>query len=88
MKADHVQVSVALKTARGHIDGILRMVEEDRYCMDVSHQLMAVEAILRNTNKVVLKAHLEQCVRDAVLSGSGLDAKIEEILRLLERLMQ
>ncbi len=38
MKADHTQVSRLLKTARGQIDGILKMVEEDRYCLDVSNQ--------------------------------------------------
>ena len=41
MKADHTQVTRLLKTARGQIDGILKMVEEDRYCLDVSNQLLA-----------------------------------------------
>ena len=43
MKADHAQVARLLKTARGQIDGILKMVEEDRYCLDVSNQLMATQ---------------------------------------------
>ena len=46
MKADKTKINRLLKTARGQIDGILRMVEEDRYCMDISQQLMATEAIL------------------------------------------
>ena len=41
MKADHAQVERLLKTARGQIDGILKMVEEDRYCVDISNQIMA-----------------------------------------------
>ena len=41
MQADKKKVSTLLKTARGQIDGILNMIEEDRYCIDVSHQLMA-----------------------------------------------
>ena len=46
MMADKKQVTRLLKTARGQIDGILKMVEEDRYCIDISHQIMASEAIL------------------------------------------
>ncbi len=41
MKADHAQVNRLLKTARGQVDGILKMVEEDRYCLDVSSQTAA-----------------------------------------------
>ena len=47
MQADHKKIERLLKTARGQIDGILRMVEEDRYCMDISAQVMATDAILR-----------------------------------------
>ena len=51
--ADKKQVTRLLKTARGLIDGILKMVEEDRYCIDISHQIMASEAILKRANKEV-----------------------------------
>ena len=51
MMADKKQVTRLLKTARGQIDGILKMVEEDRYCIDISHQIMASEAILKRANK-------------------------------------
>ena len=50
MKADKVKVSRLLKTARGQLDGILNMIEEDRYCMDVLNQLLASEAILRRAS--------------------------------------
>ena len=53
MKADHAQVTRLLKTARGQIDGILKMVEEDRYCIDVSNQLMATQSILSKANRMV-----------------------------------
>ena len=56
MKADKQKVNRLLKTARGQIDGILRMVEEDRYCMEISQQLMATEAILNKANKEILTA--------------------------------
>ena len=51
MRADKDKITKLLKTARGQLDGILKMVEDDRYCMDISQQLMAVEAILNKANK-------------------------------------
>jgi len=85
MKADHKRVAQALKTARGQLDGILRMVEEDRYCVDISNQLLATEALLRKTNKIVLEAHLKSCVRESFKTGGDADRKIEEILSLLDK---
>ena len=79
MKADEKQMTRLLKTARGQIDGILKMIEEDRYCLDVSHQIMAADAILRRANKEVLKAHLESCVREAVESGDA--SKVDELIK-------
>ena len=58
MQADKQKVTRLLKTARGQMDGILKMVEEDRYCIDISQQLMATEAILNKVNKEILTAHL------------------------------
>ena len=66
MMADHKSVTRMLKTARGQIDGILRMVEEDRYCVDISTQLMATQALLARINADVLKAHIEGCVTSAI----------------------
>ena len=59
MMADPKQVLRLLKTARGQIDGIIKMVEEDRYCMDISQQLMATTALLTTVNRQVLTAHLK-----------------------------
>ena len=66
MQADHTKITRLLKTARGQIDGILKMVEEDRYCIDISTQLMACEAILKKANKEILGAHMKHCVHDAL----------------------
>ena len=59
MMADHDRTMRLLKTARGQIDGIMRMVEEDRYCIDISTQLMATQSLLARVNADVLKAHIE-----------------------------
>ena len=85
MKADHTQVSRLLKTARGQIDGILKMVEEDRYCLDVSNQLLATQSILKKANRMVLKAHIECCVRQAAESGNT-EEKLKELSALLDKL--
>ena len=85
MKADHDQVTRLLKTARGQIDGILKMVEEDRYCREVSSQIMAAQSILKKANRMVLKAHMNSCVRQAVVSGDP-EEKLNELALLLDKL--
>ncbi|MBQ2449462.1 MAG: metal-sensing transcriptional repressor [Peptococcaceae bacterium] len=86
MMADKEKVARLLKTARGQIDGILKMVEDDRYCMDISHQLMATEAILNKINKEILTAHLKHCVSHADTQEAR-DEKIEEFINTLSKLM-
>lgn len=51
MTADNSKITRLLKTARGQIDGILKMIDENRYCIDVSNQIMACQAILSKVNK-------------------------------------
>ena len=87
MRADHDQVTRLLKTARGQIDGILKMVEEDRYCVDVSNQIMAAQSVLKRANRMVLAAHMECCVREAVSNGDP-DEKLQELSRLLDKLAE
>ena len=85
MVADKAQVSRLLKTARGQLDGLLKMVEEDRYCIDISNQLLAVEALIRKANREVLTAHLRHCVQEAVDEGDA-QGKIEELVSVLEKM--
>ena len=88
MKADSRQILQLLKTARGQIDGIVKMVEDDRYCIDVSNQLMATQSLLAKANAAVLKAHLECCVRDALASGDAVeqDEKLAEVEAIIDKL--
>ena len=73
-----------LKTARGQIDGIIRMIEEDRYCIDVSNQISAALALLKKANLIVLKQHMNTCVKDALKAKDG-SQKIDEISMILEK---
>ena len=88
MVADRDRITRLLKTARGQIDGILRMVDDNRYCIDVSTQLMATQSLLARINADVLKAHVEGCVRTALETGDDQekDAKLAEIETIIEKL--
>lgn len=85
MKADKAKVTRLLKTARGQLDGLLKMVEDDRYCIDISNQLMATQAILRSANREVLQAHLGCCVKEAFETGDE-QQKIREIMVIIDKL--
>ena len=87
MMADKAKVLRLLKTARGQIDGIIKMVEEDRYCIDISHQLMATEAVLNTTNKEVLAAHLKHCVNNADTEDDR-NEKVDELGALMSKIMK
>jgi DNA-binding FrmR family transcriptional regulator len=76
-----------LKTARGQIDATLRMVEEDSYCIDVSKQVHATIALLKKANMVVLKQHMNTCVKDAITTNRGVE-KIDEITTILEKYLE
>ena len=58
MQADREKTLRMIKTARGQLDGIIKMVEEDRYCMEISNQLLAAQSILRKVNREIIHAHL------------------------------
>ena len=85
MMADHDTVLRLLKNARGQIDGIIKMVEDDRYCMDISQQVMAADAILRKVNQEIISAHMKGCVKAAILDGNG-DEKIDELMAVVDKL--
>lgn len=87
MQADAQKVSRLIKTAKGQLDGILKMIEEDRYCIDISNQLLATQALLRKANHEVLHAHMAGCVKEAVTSGNP-DEKIEEMLNLVDKMIK
>ncbi len=85
MMADQVKVTRLLKTARGQLDGLLQMVEDDRYCIDISNQLMATIAILKKVNTQILDDHLHHCVTEALTKDDAAE-KVEEVMLLIRKL--
>lgn len=83
MKPEHQRsVLNRLKTARGHLDAVVRMVEDDTYCPEVMKQLSAVQGSLERASRIVLRNHLETCVSAAMVAGRT-DEIVDELMEAL-----
>ena len=76
-----------LRRIEGQVRGIQKMVDEDRYCIDVLTQVNAVRAALESVALELLSDHTEHCVTEAIRSGSG-TAKVRELNQAVERLVR
>ena len=68
-----------LKKIEGQIRGIARMVENEKYCIDVVNQITAAEKALHGVARIIMKRHVESCVTEAIQKGQG-QAKIDELI--------
>ena len=77
-----------LKKIEGQVRGVQRMVEEDRYCVDVLTQISAIRAALHKVEEEVLKDHVAHCVANAFSKGDIVEqqTKVEELVSVLARL--
>ncbi|GEC16753.1 metal-sensitive transcriptional regulator [Nitrobacter winogradskyi] len=86
---DNIKISCRKRLSRieGQVRGLSRMVEEDRYCIDIVTQISAVRAALRRVEEEVLKDHVAHCVEHAITSGNKTDQrrKISELMAVIER---
>lgn len=73
-----------LKIAKGQLENVIKMLEEDKYCIDVLHQMQAVESALKETGNLVLENHLKSCVADAISKGKK-DEAIGEIMQVFKK---
>lgn len=87
MNDEKIKAKKYLKTARGQIDGIIKMIEEERYCVDISNQIIASQGLLRKSNSLILKQHINHCVKEAFLNDSG-EEKVDEVMKLLDKLIK
>jgi DNA-binding FrmR family transcriptional regulator len=76
-----------LKRIEGQVRGIAQMLNDDRYCIDILHQVQAVRAALAKVESAVLKDHAACCVNDAIASGDAMEqrTKFNELIDLLEK---
>jgi DNA-binding FrmR family transcriptional regulator len=91
MKPDTVdKAQNRLKRIAGQVAGIQRMIDDERYCVDVLLQIAAVQAALDRVGKIVLESHVETCVADALDSGSRRERrqKVEELMEVFSRFGQ
>jgi len=84
----HEKALRKLKTARGQIDAAIKMIEEERYCIDISKQLLATISLLKNAHSEILKKHIETCVKDATSSKDAeeINVKLEELEEVFDYL--
>ena len=77
-----------LRRIEGQVRGLIDMVESERYCVDILHQISAVRAALGKVEDLVLKHHAATCVEDALRSGNLVDQrrKFEELVTLMGRI--
>ena len=79
------KLKARLARAIGHLSTVHRMVDEKKYCIDVLHQLKAVQSALDKTAEVMLKQHLETCVVEAIRNQDS-ERVIEELMQVFRKL--
>jgi CsoR family transcriptional regulator, copper-sensing transcriptional repressor len=77
-----------LRRIEGQVRGVQRMVEEESYCIDVLTQIASIVAALEKVGAIVLKDHVEHCVRESIEKGEGAEEKIEELTAAVERFLR
>ena len=80
---DREEVKKYISIAKGQLEGIIKMIDEDRYCLEVVDQLSATRSLLKKTNNLILKNHIDNCVKNAIENGDN--EKVDEIIKTLEK---
>lgn len=84
MQVSNNKVIHRLKIAKGHLERVIKMVEEGAYCIDVVHQSIAVQSALKKADEVILENHLNSCVADSIKKGNSEEA-IKEVMSVLAK---
>ncbi len=86
--SDKEKVQNRLRRIEGQVRGLQRMVDEEVYCVDVLTQISSAIAALEKVGTILLKDHVEHCVRESIEKGEGADEKIEELTAAVERFLR
>lgn len=82
----HERSLKTLKVARGQIESVIKMTEEDRYCIDISMQISATISLLKKAQSEIIMHHLRSCVQESIELGDATQ-KMDEIDMLLKKLV-
>ncbi|HVZ90779.1 MAG TPA: metal-sensitive transcriptional regulator [Rhizomicrobium sp.] len=87
MAQAHQKLLTRLARIEGQVRGVARMIEEDRYCIDILNQMQAVKSALKRVEEEILKNHASHCVAHAIKSGNARDQtkKFSELVELFGR---
>lgn len=85
---DKAKLSARLRRIEGQVRGLEKMVDEEKYCVDVLTQISSVIAALQKVGVIVLEDHIQGCVRGAIEEGSGGDAAVEELIDVVEKFVK
>lgn len=87
MNTNYQNAHRRLRRIEGQVRGVARMIEDERYCVDILNQIEAIRAGLGRVAGMVLKSHSEHCVREAIESGDAAEQKqkFDELVDLFER---
>ena len=77
-----------LRRIEGQVRGVQRMVDEEAYCVDVLTQISSIVSALEKAGAILLKDHVEHCVRESIEKGEDADEKIEELTAAVERFLK
>jgi DNA-binding FrmR family transcriptional regulator len=81
------QLQTRLRRIEGQVRGVARMIDEDKYCVDVVTQVAAIQAALDKVSLGLLDGHIRGCVREEIEAGGG-DAKVDELLQVMDRVLR
>lgn len=73
------------KTAKGHFEKVITMIEKDEYCLDITNQTYDIQNALRKIDELLLEHHLKHCVRNAIESNTDIDEKVSEVIEVFKR---
>ena len=85
---DRQKIVLLLKTVRGQLDGLIKMIEQERDCVEISTQLLASQSILKRVNLEILCGHLSHCLKESIQKNENIEENIQEMIVLLQKMMK
>ena len=82
---DHSKLLKNLNRISGQVEGIKKMIHDQKYCIEITHQIKAARSALLTVENMILKDHIKSCVKEALTNPSEMDAKVEELIQSLNR---